>query len=70
MTKVIQEHGYYIVDELGRFHSEGDEPTISIDNYIDIVEDVEGNITENPILGYKAWYNHGEFIRSERNVWQ
>lgn len=62
MTKQVP-HGYYTHDEKGLFHSFNDEPAVVIENYQEERED--GEIIE--VEGYKAWFEHGEQIKSIRN---
>lgn len=62
MERIEQEHWYYTIDELGRFHNEGDEPAIVVNDYLD-----EKN---EAVSWYRAWYNHWVMIRSERNSWE
>jgi len=55
-------HGYITVDADGRFHSENDEPAISIESYEEI-EIIDNEEIVKQIDGYKAWYNHGVLHR-------
>lgn len=57
--RIEQEHGWFTVDEWGKFHSFNDEPAIVIESYQD---------GDDWVNGYTAWYNHGELVRCERNI--
>ena len=61
--RVEQELWYYTIDELGRFHSEWDEPAIVVNDYLKEKEDW----VYEPVSWYKARYENGKFLRSERN---
>jgi len=63
--KKFVEHWYYTCNELWEFHSFDDEPAIVIDSYVNIKEDWE----EEKVDGYKARYNNGERLRTERDCW-
>lgn len=61
-----QEHWYYITNEIWQFHSFDDEPAIVVNSY-ETIEIVWG---EEMVIGtewYKARYNNGERLRTERD---
>jgi len=64
MERIEQEHGYYTIDELGRFHSYNDEPAIVVADHV--ANDMNG--TPTPVNWYRSWYENGKMIRSERNT--
>jgi len=43
MERIEQEHGYYTIDELGRFHSYNDEPAIVVADHV--ANDMNGTPT-------------------------
>lgn len=61
-----QEHWYYITNEIWQFHSFDDEPAIVVNSY-ETIEIVWGEEMVIETEWYKARYNNGERLRTERD---
>jgi VCBS repeat-containing protein len=66
VQRIEQEYGYYTIDDNGKFHSDNDEPAITVNSH-DVIEIVGDTTTVTNVEGYRAWYRHGLLHRDNND---